>query len=112
MLLREPRVEDDLEQQVAELLAQRGTVAVLDGLDDLEDLLHRVRQQRLVRLLRVPRAAAGRAQAVHDRHEVGEGRQGRPLLVRPGGHRPASAEPTSQAGVTSEMNPVVASRWP
>jgi hypothetical protein len=52
-------VEQHLQQHVAELLAHRGTVAVLDRLVELIALLHQVRQQRRVGLLGVPGAAAG-----------------------------------------------------
>jgi hypothetical protein len=62
VLTRDPGVEDDLQQQVAELLAQVVAVAggrqVLDGLHHLVALLEQVRQQRGVRLLGVPGAAA------------------------------------------------------
>jgi hypothetical protein len=52
-----PRVEQHLQQHVAELLANGGPIAVLDRLVELVALLDQVRQQRLVGLLGVPRAA-------------------------------------------------------
>ena len=46
------RVEDDLHQQVAELLAQVVAVAAVERLEGLVRLLEQVVAQRLVRLLR------------------------------------------------------------
>ena len=54
---RELRLEDHLEEQVAELLAQRLAVARVDGVDDLARLFEHVLAERLERLLAVPRAA-------------------------------------------------------
>src|SRR5690606_5483234 len=66
-LLRETRMEDDLEQQVAELVLELCDVAPLDRVRDLVRLLDRIRRDRLERLLEVPRAAAlGVAQRRHD----------------------------------------------
>ena len=59
----ELRVEDGLEQQVAEFLAQVGVVAGVDRRDDFVRLLQQPGAQRGVRLLAVPRAAAGRRAA-------------------------------------------------
>ncbi len=70
VLSSDARMEDHLEQQVTELLAQVIAVAGLDRLDRLVGLLDQVGDQRLVGLLRVPGAAAGRAQPVHHRDEV------------------------------------------
>src|SRR4051794_6624528 len=64
-LLGDPGVEEHLEQQVSELLAQQGEIAGLDRFDDLVGLLEEVPRERLVRLRGVPRAAAGRPEAVH-----------------------------------------------
>ena len=61
-------VEVDLQQQVAELLAQMHVVAGVDGLEGLVALLEQVLRQRAVGLLAVPRAA--HPQPVHDRHQV------------------------------------------
>ena len=78
VLLGHPGVEDDLQQQVAELLTQVVAVArrlqALDRLEHLVGLLEQVRQQGGVRLPGVPGAPAGRAQAVHDRHQVQQAR--------------------------------------
>ncbi|MGX1156523.1 hypothetical protein RKD39_004101 [Streptomyces albogriseolus] len=68
VLLRDPRVEDDLEQHVPQLLPQLVPVAVLDGLDELVRLLDAVLGEPLVGLLRGPRALG--ADAVHDLHQV------------------------------------------
>ena len=53
-----PGVEDDLQQDVAELLAHRHRVVVDDRVVGLVRLLEQVAAQRGVRLLGVPRAAA------------------------------------------------------
>ena len=71
-LLRDPGVEDDLEEDVAELLREVGAVTGRDGVDDLVGLLDEVGSERLVRLLGVPRAPARRAQPVHRRDDVEE----------------------------------------
>ncbi len=70
VLLGHPGLEHDLEQQVAELLAQVRAVPGLHRLGDLEDLLDRVADQALVRLLGVPGATAGRPQPVHHLDQV------------------------------------------
>ena len=59
---RDLRVERDLEQQIAELVADRVGVIGVDRLEQLVRLLEQVARERLVRLLRVPRAAARRTQ--------------------------------------------------
>jgi len=58
VLLCQPRVEGDLQEHVAELLAQVDQVAVLDRLVGLVRLLEQVGLEAVVGLLRVPRAAA------------------------------------------------------
>ena len=83
---RDPRVEDDLEQYVPELLAQLVAVAVLDRLDEFVRLLDAVLGEALVGLLRGPGAFA--PDPVHDLDEVeqpGAGqvvRAGQQLQVR------------------------------
>ena len=59
LLVRDLREEHDLEEQVAELLAEPGGVAAVDRLERLVGLLEQERAQRLQRLLAIPRAAAG-----------------------------------------------------
>jgi len=71
-ILGDARLEDHLEEQVAELLAELAGVALLDGGDDLVGLLDDVGLERLGGLLAVPGAAAGGAQASH---ELDEGRE-------------------------------------
>lgn len=99
VLLRDARVEDDLEQYVAELLAQFLAVAVLDGLDEFVRLLDGVLRETLVRLLRGPRA--GEPDPVHDLDQIQEACAGQ--VVRPGqqlqvGHpHPAGAAEPGQA---------------
>src|SRR5579863_9152866 len=73
-------MEQDLQQQVAELLAQQSEVTGLDRLKRLVGFLEQVTGQRLVGLFGVPRAAARRAEPVHHldgtlqlRHQLLEG---------------------------------------
>ena len=56
-LVRDLRVERDLQQQVAEFVAQVRMIAAVDRIDDLVGLLDRARRNRLERLLDIPRAA-------------------------------------------------------
>ena len=58
------RVEDDMQHQVAQLLADALHVAVENGVGQFVGLLDRVAAQRLEGLLAVPRALC--AQFVHD----------------------------------------------
>ena len=62
------RVEEHLQQQVAELLAQLRVVAGADRVVDLVGFLDQIGAQRLVRLRRVPLAA--RAQIAHQRERI------------------------------------------
>ena len=67
LLLRHAGVEHDLEQQVAQLLAQVGEIAAGDGVGHLVGLFERVGRDGRKVLLQVPRAAgAGRPQRRHD----------------------------------------------
>ena len=84
--LGEHRVEHDLEQQVAELVGERGprrgvdVVAArrrveredLDGVDDLVGLFEQVTGERVVSLLGVPRAATRPAQAAPEGEQRAE----------------------------------------
>src|SRR5439155_2689263 len=79
----DPGVEDDLEQDVAQLLAHRGGVVVHDRVVGLVRLFQQVPAQRGVGLLGVPRTAAGRAQPVHDGDDVEQPGAGR---LRGAGH--------------------------
>ena len=96
-----PGVEDDLQQDVAELLAHRRRVVVDDRVVGLVRLLEQVAAQRGVRLLGVPRAAARGAQPVHDGDDVeqaGAGRLGGAvdhLDVRAPRHRAVASRTTS-----------------
>jgi len=65
-------VEDDLEEEVPELLAEERIVGGVDRLQHLVGFLDEVRLEGVVRLLAVPRAAPRSAQPLHDRHEVGK----------------------------------------
>ena len=73
LLLRHAGVEHDLEQEVAQLLAQIGEVAAGDGVGHLVGLFERVGRDGREVLLQVPGAAgAGRAQRRHDLQEPGD----------------------------------------
>ena len=88
-LLGDVGVEDDLEQQVAELAGELGVVLLVDGVGDLVGLLDRHRLDALVGLLAVPRAAAGGPQAGDQLDEAGEEQAG--LGRRGGGLDPGHA---------------------
>ncbi len=65
-------VHDDVEQDIAELLAEVGVVSLVDGLDDLVTLLDEGGAEALVGLLAVPRAAIGGAEPGDDVAEAGD----------------------------------------
>ena len=62
-------LEDDLEKEVAELLAKVPHVLRLDGVDHLARLLEHVLAERVERLLAVPGAAARTEEPLHQPHE-------------------------------------------
>jgi hypothetical protein len=101
---RELRLQDHLEQQVAELLAERQWIAVVDRLEDLVGLLEQIGPQAHVRLLAVPRAAAGGAKPCHDVDEGGE-RLGHARIGHRGtvtaGARPVNDGHDRRAGLAS-----------
>src|SRR5439155_13395508 len=74
---RDLRVEDHLQDEVADLLAKRGEIAGVDRFERLVRLLEEVARERGVCLLAVPRAPARRAQLRHDLDERAEGLAGR-----------------------------------
>ena len=65
-------VEDDVEEHVAELLADVILVILDDGISQLVGLLNRIGAQALVGLLTVPRALL--PQVVHDVEQTSESR--------------------------------------
>jgi len=69
-LLRDARLEDDLEQEVAELLAMGRGNSRRHRLERLVSLLEKERRERFVGLLAVPRAPVRAAQAIHDPFEA------------------------------------------
>ena len=70
LLLGHAGMEDDLEQQVAELVPQIREIAALDGVGDLVGFLDGVGRDRREILLQIPGAAGpGRAQGRHDLEE-------------------------------------------
>ena len=78
VLARHLRVEDDLEEQVAEFVAERRPVVLTDCLGHLVGFLNGVRRNRLEALFEVPRATAGRI--AQPRHHVEQ-------LIDAGGQR-------------------------
>ena len=58
--------EDALEEQIADLAAQRVVIRAVDGVEDFVGFLEHERPQGLYRLLAVPRASAGSTEAPHD----------------------------------------------
>jgi hypothetical protein len=68
----ELRDEDGLEQEVAELLAERRVIVAVDGLEHLVGFLEHEGLQGVDRLLPIPRAAIGRAERRDDLHKTGE----------------------------------------
>ena len=79
------RVEHHLEEEVAELLAQRLEAARLDRLQHLVGFLDEVGLERRPRLLSIPWASIRPTQAVHDVQEPLEESTGRLGHVVPGG---------------------------
>ena len=68
----ELRLKDHLQEEVAELVAERVRIIAFDRLEHLVRLLDHVGAEALGRLLAIPRAAAGAAQPCHDVHEAQE----------------------------------------
>src|SRR5262249_11030949 len=67
---------DHLEEDVAELVAERRRVAAVDGVQHLVGLLDEIRTEGRVRLLAVPRTTTRRPQPRHDVDETAEAREG------------------------------------
>ena len=63
----------DLEQDVAELLAQKRGVRLVNGLDHLVGLLNEVFADGLVGLFPIPRAAAGTSENLDDLEKIRPG---------------------------------------
>src|SRR5215831_15173894 len=73
LLLRHAGMEDDLEQEIAQFVAQVIEIAARNGVGDLVRLLDGVRRDRFKGLLQVPGAtSAGRAQRRHDLEQPGD----------------------------------------
>src|SRR5437879_8043120 len=64
-------LEREVQQQIAQLVAQLGGLAVLEGLIELQRFFDQVRAQRLARLGMVP--GTTRAQIADERERAGEG---------------------------------------
>ena len=62
------RIEQHLQQQVAEFLGKVRKVTALNGVEDLIDFFERVFADGIEGLFAVPGAAARCAQSRHDRH--------------------------------------------
>ena len=71
-LLGHASVEDNLQQQIAEFLAQIVDVVALDGVDDFKRFLKRVGRDGFEILLQIPGAAGDRRpQGGHDIEQAG-----------------------------------------
>ncbi len=73
--------EHGLEDEVAQLLAERGVVVPIDRLDHFVRFLEHERLERVDRLFPVPRTPARPAERRHDLDQSDE------LACRAGGHR-------------------------
>ena len=73
LLLGQLRVENDLDEHVAQLLAHVRHVEPVDRVEQFGTLLDQADGQRLVRLLPVPRTAVRRAQAGHGTAKIVNG---------------------------------------
>jgi hypothetical protein len=69
---RDLGVKNDLQQKIAEFLAQIGIVARVDGGDDLVRFLEDIRAERPMRLFAIPWTSARPAQQGDDRAQCGE----------------------------------------
>jgi hypothetical protein len=74
VLLGQTRVEDDVEQKVAQFLGQTGKVPGIDRVDDLVDFFDEHRPERIEVLLAIPRASLRPAKRRHDFDEALEPR--------------------------------------
>ena len=69
------RMENDLQQEIAELVAQCGMIVPIDRIGHFVGFLDRVRRDRFEALLAIPRTTAfGIAQRSHDAEKVVDGR--------------------------------------
>jgi hypothetical protein len=66
-------VEDDLEEEIPEFLAEVGVVRVADGVDRLAGFLEESDAEGFVGLLAVPRTTFRRAEEADDGAEAGDG---------------------------------------
>src|SRR5262249_60545688 len=62
-------VEDDLEQEIAELFEEMVPGVLVDGRHDLVGFFDQIRLQRAARLFPIPRTTTVAAQASHEREE-------------------------------------------
>src|SRR6185503_11621752 len=107
-LVRELRMDGDLEEEVTELVAEPVEIAGVERLERLVRLLEEVWAQARVRLLFVPRAPVGRAELLgdarhrRDRREIDERtqrRQERVALRERLGHEAVAVVLPQQRGV-------------
>jgi hypothetical protein len=111
---RHLRVEDDLQQDVAELLAQAIAVVRVDRVEHLVGLLEEVAREARVVLLEVPGTPARAAEPRHHPHEIQQslaelGGRDRSLgdvreeVVVAGGHGPVVTGAVSPAGSSAVL---------
>ena len=97
LLLRDPGVEEHLQQDVTKLFADCRKVVVFQRLVQLVGLLDEVGHQRAVGLLGVPGAATRRTQPVHHCSRIQQGGPGR---FRGRQHRGTGGDPAGRGAGT------------
>ena len=116
LLLRHAGVEHDLEQEVAQLVAEIGEVAAGDRVGHLVGFFERVGRDGREILLQVPGAAgAGRAQRRHDLEEPGDVAGGLhpPNLTKPWRRSDNSrTRPTGSVTQREGPDPEIGASWP
>jgi hypothetical protein len=78
-ILRNPREEDALEDEVADLSAKIVVIAAIDGVEDLVRFFEHELPERLERLLVIPGTSTRAAQPRHDVDELLERIAGRSI---------------------------------
>jgi len=107
LFARELGVEDDLQEEVAELFAEGVRIAAADRGGDFFRFLAEAGDQRAMRLLAVPRASLGRAQPRHDAQEAVERARhggGKGIRARAKDYSGALAAATKKRGIPQSRN--------